>query len=107
MTAYASITHRVTGVLMFFASFLMLWALDMSLSSEASFKAVTAMLASPLAGFILWAIASVLTYHALAGIKHLIMDAGVGETMRGGVIGARIVFALAAAAAVAWGALIW
>ena len=42
---------------------------------------------------LLWAIASVLTYHALAGIKHLIMDAGVGETMRGGVIGARIVFA--------------
>ena len=37
------------------------------------------MLASPLAGFILWAIASVLTYHALAGIKHLIMDAGVGR----------------------------
>ena len=107
VTAYASITHRVTGVLMFFASFLMLWALDMSLSSEASFKAVTAMLASPLAGSILWAIASVLTYHALAGIKHLIMDAGIGETMRGGVIGARIVFALAAAAAVAWGALIW
>ena len=48
-----------------------------------------------------------LTYHALAGIKHLIMDAGVGETMRGGVIGARIVFALALAAAVAWGAVIW
>lgn len=107
VTAYASITHRVTGVLMFFASFLMLWALDMSLTSEASFNALAAMLASPLAGFILWAIASVLTYHALAGIKHLIMDAGVGETMRGGVIGARIVFALALAAAVAWGAVIW
>ena len=107
VTAYASITHRVTGVLMFFASFLMLWALDMSLTSEASFNAVAAMLASPFAGFILWAIASVLTYHALAGMKHLIMDAGVGETMRGGVIGARIVFALALAAAVVWGVLIW
>ncbi|MEK9928799.1 MAG: succinate dehydrogenase, cytochrome b556 subunit [Halieaceae bacterium] len=107
VTAYASITHRVTGVLMFFASFLMLWALDMSLTSEASFNTVAAMLASPFAGFILWAIASVLTYHALAGIKHLIMDAGVGETMRGGVIGARIVFALALAAAVVWGVLIW
>ena len=48
VTAYASITHRVTGVLMFFASFLMLWALDMSLTSEASFNEVAAMLASPL-----------------------------------------------------------
>jgi succinate dehydrogenase / fumarate reductase cytochrome b subunit len=52
-------------------------------------------------------IASVLTYHALAGIKHLVMDAGVGETLRGGVIGARIVFVLAALAAAIWGTLIW
>jgi succinate dehydrogenase / fumarate reductase cytochrome b subunit len=97
VTAYASITHRVTGVLMFFSSFLMLWALDQSLASEASFNAVAAVLSSPLAKLISWGIVSVLTYHALAGIKHLIMDAGIGETMRGGVVGARIVFVLAAA----------
>ena len=107
VTAYASITHRVTGVLMFFSSFLMLWALDQSLASEASFNAVAAVLSSPLAKLISWGIASVLTYHALSGIKHLIMDAGIGETMRGGVVGARIVFLLAAAAAAIWGALIW
>jgi succinate dehydrogenase / fumarate reductase cytochrome b subunit len=107
VTAYASITHRVTGVLMFFSSFLMLWALDKSLASEASFNAVAAVLSSPLAKVVSWGIASVLTYHALAGIKHLIMDAGIGETMRGGVIGARTVFVLAAAAAALWGVLIW
>ena len=107
VTAYASITHRVTGVLMFFSSFLMLWALDQSLASEASFNEVSALLSSPLAKLISWGIASVLTYHALAGIKHLIMDAGIGETMHGGVVGARIVFLLAAAGAAIWGALIW
>jgi len=107
VTAYASITHRVTGVLMFFSSFLMLWALDASLESEASFDALAAVLSSPLAKGIAWVIASVLTYHALAGVKHLVMDAGVGETLRGGVIGARIVFLLAALAAAAWGALLW
>jgi len=36
-----------------------------------------------------------------------VMDAGWGETLRGGVIGARIVFVLAALAAAAWGTLIW
>ena len=107
VTAYASITHRVTGVLMFFSSFLMLWALDQSLASEASFNAVAAVLSSPIAKGISWGIASVLTYHVLAGIKHLIMDAGIGETMRGGVLGARIVFVLAAAATALWGMLIW
>ena len=107
VTAYASITHRVTGVLMFFSSFLMLWALDQSLASEASFNAVAEVLSSPLAKLVSWGIASVLTYHALAGIKHLIMDAGIGETMLVGVLGARIVFVLAAAAAAVWGVLIW
>ena len=92
---------------MFFSSFLMLWALDQSLASEASFNAVAAVLSSPLAKLVSWCIASALTYHALAGVKHLIMDAGIGETMRGGVLGARIVFVLAAAAAAVWGVLIW
>ena len=107
VTAYASITHRVTGVLMFFASFLLLWALDLSLASEASFNSLGDLLSSPLAKGVSWAIASILTYHALAGIKHLVMDAGIGETMRGGVLGARIVFVFAAISAVVWGLLIW
>ena len=107
VTAYASITHRVTGVLMFFASFLMLWALDLSLASEASFNRLGDLASSPLAKGVTWAIASILTYHALAGIKHLIMDAGIGETMRGGMLGARIVFVLAAISAGVWGLLIW
>lgn len=107
ITAYASIAHRVTGVLMFFASFLLLWALDLSLTSETSFNSLGDLLSSPLAKGVSWAIASILTYHALAGIKHLIMDAGIGETMRGGVMGARIVFVLAATSAVVWGLLIW
>ena len=107
VTAYASITHRVTGVLMFFSSFLMLWALDASLQSEASFDGLAKVMSSAPAKGIAWVTATVLTYHALAGIKHLVMDAGVGETLRGGVIGARIVFLLAGLSAVVWGALIW
>ena len=107
VTAYASITHRVTGVLMFFSSFLMLWALDASLQSEASFDGLAKVMSSAPAKGIAWVIATVMTYHALAGIKHLVMDAGVGETLRGGVIGARVVFLLAALSAVVWGALIW
>ena len=107
VTAYASITHRVTGVLMFFSSFLMLWALDASLQSEASFDGLAKVMSSAPAKGIAWVIATVLPYPALAGIKHLVMDAGVGETLRGGVIGARVVFLLAALSAVVWGALIW
>ena len=107
ITAYASITHRVTGVAMFVASFLMLWALDRSLASEADFVMLASTLGSPFGRIVLWLIAVALSYHALAGVKHLIMDMGIGETLRGGVLAARVVFALALVAAVAWGALIW
>ncbi len=55
----------------------------------------------------MWGIASALTYHALAGVKHLVMDAGIGETMRGGVLGARLVFVAALIAAISWGVAIW
>ena len=107
VTAYASITHRVTGVLMFFASFLLLWALDMSLDSEESFSALSVLFSSLPVKAMAWAVATALTYHALAGIKHLIMDAGIGETMRGGIVGARVVFALALAGSLAWGFFLW
>ena len=107
VTAYASIAHRITGVAMFFSSFALLWALDQSLASEASFLALGDMLVSPLAKLAIWLVASVMSYHALAGIKHLIMDAGIGETMQGGVIGARLVFVLAAGAAAFLGVVIW
>jgi succinate dehydrogenase / fumarate reductase cytochrome b subunit len=107
VTAYASIAHRITGVAMFFSSFALLWALDQSLASEASFLALGDMLGSPLAKLAIWLVASVMSYHALAGIKHLIMDAGIGETMQGGVIGARLVFVLAVGAAAFLGVVIW
>jgi succinate dehydrogenase / fumarate reductase cytochrome b subunit len=61
----------------------------------------------PLSKAILWLIASALSYHALSGVKHIIMDFGIGETMQGGVTGARIVIALAICLAVFWGVVIW
>ena len=41
------------------------------------------LLQSFLAKLILWGILSALLYHLVAGIRHLIMDMGIGETLRG------------------------
>ena len=62
----------------------LLWALDASLSSEASFDALRESLLFKL---VVWAVVSALIYHSLAGIKHFIMDRGIGETMEGGHTG--------------------
>ncbi|MEE4110190.1 MAG: succinate dehydrogenase, cytochrome b556 subunit [Halieaceae bacterium] len=107
ITAYASISHRISGVILVVASFLMLWALDTSLASADGFAALGDMLSSTLARLISWAILVALLYHSLAGVRHLIMDCGVGETLEGGILGARIVFLLTAAGAALLGVALW
>lgn len=107
ITAYASITHRISGVILVLAAFFLLWALDMSLASREGFDAVSGFLAKPLVKFVAWGIAVALIYHSLAGVKHLGMDFGLGETLEGGVLGARIVIALTAVGALLSGAALW
>lgn len=107
ITAYASILHRISGVIMVVSSFLLLWALDMSLASPESFAALADGLANPVVKFVVWGIATALLYHSCAGVKHLIMDFGVGESMPGGVLGARLVFGATAIGAALTGVAIW
>jgi len=85
----------------------LLWALDGSLSSKAGFDALTESLSHPLFKVVIWAVVSALIYHSLAGIKHLIMDMGFGETMAGGILGVRIVVALSVVLILLAGIWIW
>ena len=107
ITALASISHRVTGVLLFVSSVALVWALDASLASEESFNQLGMLLSSTEAKAALWALLVIFSYHALAGIRHLIMDMGVGEDFKGGALGARILFSAAALSAIAWGVVLW
>jgi succinate dehydrogenase / fumarate reductase, cytochrome b subunit len=56
---------------------------------------------------VLWAIVAGLLYHLVAGIKHLFMDVGIGETLEGGRLGARLVVFVSAILIVAAGVWIW
>lgn len=94
ITAWASISHRASGVLLFAGIAVLLWLLDSSLSGPEGFAAVRDCLDNALTKLVIWVIVAGLIYHSLAGIKHLIMDFGIGETMEGGVLGARIVIVL-------------
>jgi succinate dehydrogenase / fumarate reductase cytochrome b subunit len=107
ITALASISHRVTGVLLFVSSVLLVWALDASLASEESFNQLVKLLSSTGAKAALWTFLVIFSYHALAGVRHLIMDAGIGEDFKGGALGARLLFIASGLAAVAWGIVLW
>ncbi|AHC66393.1 succinate dehydrogenase subunit C [Pseudomonas aeruginosa LESlike5] len=85
----------------------MLFALDKSLSSEEGFEQVKACLTSPLAKLVIWGLLSALLYHLVAGVRHLVMDAGVGETLEGGKRGSKIVIAIAVVLIVLAGVWVW
>lgn len=107
ITAWASITHRASGVFLFAGMAVLLWVLDVSLSSPESFASLREYLANPLMKLMIWAVMSGLIYHSLAGIKHLVMDMGIGETMAGGILGVRIVVGLSIVLILLAGIWIW
>ncbi len=86
---------------------MLLLALDTSLSSPEGFEEVRAYLGSPLAKLVSWALLSALLYHLVAGVRHLIMDSGHGETLEGGRLGSKIVIAVSAVLIVLAGVWIW
>ncbi len=96
ITSYVSILHRVSGVVLFGAIAVFLWLLDSSLSSEEGFNAIKETLGNPLCKLVVWASLAGLAYHMVAGIRHLVMDFGLGETLEGGRLGAKIVLVVAA-----------
>ncbi len=85
----------------------MLFALDKSLASEEGFAEVKACLTSPLAKLIIWGLLSALLYHLVAGVRHLIMDMGVGESLEGGKLGSKIVLAVSVVIIVLAGVWVW
>jgi succinate dehydrogenase / fumarate reductase cytochrome b subunit len=97
ITALSSITHRVAGVVLFIGVAFMLYALDLSLSSEEGFISLREMMVSPLGKIITWGLLSALAYHFVAGMKHLVMDMGFGETLEGAQFAAKITLFFSAA----------
>jgi len=107
ITSYVSILHRVSGVVLFAAIAVFLWVLDASLSSEESFNAIKECIESTFFQLIIWASLAALAYHLVAGVRHLVMDFGVGETLEGGRLGAMIVLIAAAVLIVLAGVWVW
>ena len=106
-TALASIAHRITGVLLFLGMGYLLWLLSLALESEAGFAEAQATMAAPFAKFVLWAVLSMLIFHILAGVKHLLLDFHVGDTFEAASASAYAVVGLSIVLAIATGAWIW
>jgi len=81
--------------------------LNVSLDSERGFEQAQAVLQNPLAKLVLWGVLSALLYHLIAGVRHLVMDAGVGEGLESGKRGSQVVIVLSVIVIVLLGVWIW
>lgn len=95
--AIASIGHRVSGVLLLIALPLLTDMLDRSLRSEADFVSLRAAFSSPWVVLVLALGAWAITHHILAGIRHLLMDVGIGSRLQQARLSARVVIMLSLA----------
>ncbi len=82
LAGVVSILHRVSGALMFFLLPFAVWLFDVTLSSEASYDRFTAAYAVGIGVFPAWFVKLVTLaliwaylHHAIAGLRHLWMDA--------------------------------
>ena len=102
-----SILHRISGVILFLMIPLVLWALDASLSSQNSFQLLSDNLSTPFVKGFVWLMLAPFLYHFVAGIRHLLMDVGVGVELKTGRLTAIVTFVMAFLLIIVAGIYIW
>lgn len=105
--ANASILHRVSGVIMVFAIGILLYTLSTSLTSAEGFAQIQGYLDGIFFKFIIFGCLSALTYHLLAGVRHLMMDLGFFEELSSGNTTAKLTIILWLAVSVVIGVWLW
>ena len=107
LAAIVSITHRITGVMLFVGVAFALYALGLATSSEQGFAEAKVLVAQPLGMFILLGLIATLTFHIIAGLKHLLMDFHVGDTVGAAYFGSIAVIVLTLIVTGAIGVVLW
>lgn len=106
--AIVSISHRVSGFFLFLAIPFILYLLHRSLSSAASFEQLQESINHIWwLKFIIFLIISMTCLHWWAGLRHLLMDCGVGESLTAGRCSAWLVLILSGFCAIGVGCWLW
>ena len=81
--------------------------MDIGLGSSTGFEHVQTVLTNPIAKLILWLILAALWYHLIAGIRHLLMDIGIGESLRNARLSGVLTISISMIAAILIGVWLW
>jgi succinate dehydrogenase / fumarate reductase cytochrome b subunit len=107
LAALASIAHRISGVLLFVGIAFLLYLLDESLASEQGLDDARTLLQLPLPKLVLLGVVATLIYHLVAGIKHLLLDFHIGDSLKGGHLAAQATIGISAVLIVLAGVWLW
>ena len=107
LAAISSITHRITGVVLFVAIAYLQWLLGLALDSPAGFAEAQDVLAAPLPKLVLLAVLAALAFHFFAGLKHLVMDFHMWDSIEAGRRSSATIFALTLVCVVLAGVWLW
>ena len=105
--AWASITHRITGGILFVGLVFGLYALQLALSSAQGFAEAVTLSDTVLGRIIFIGLVFSFSYHLLAGIKHLLLDFHIGDSVRGAHLASVVVMMLALMATIVFGVFLW
>ncbi|GHB76668.1 succinate dehydrogenase cytochrome b556 large subunit [Psychrosphaera saromensis] len=106
-SAIASILHRVSGVVFFFALIFVIVAWTMSLQSAESFELAKSLMQGVIGKVIVIAILAALSFHTIIGLRHLVMDMGYWEELESGNLSAKLAIAIWVVTVILAGVWIW
>jgi len=108
LISVVSISHRISGVILFVGLVFLFILFDTSLKNAAEFASAQTLLQENFfAQFVTWGLLSALGFHFSAGMKHLVMDLGHGEELETANKAAKFVIGLTVILAVLAGVWIW
>lgn len=107
ITAISSILHRISGVILIVAIPLTVVGMNYSLAGPAGYKQTVDFLTAGWFSVFFWLFLSSITYHVYAGIRHMIMDMGFGESMKAAKMTSLVVIVLGVLSAILWGIYLW
>lgn len=79
----------------------------MSLASPWTYIRLTDTLSTPFAKLVIFGLLASLIYHMVAGIRHFFMDVHIGDSKKGGRLGAQIVMLISAVLIILTGVWLW
>jgi len=84
----------------------MIWALDISLT-DTGFDSLQQWLGTFYIKFIIWLILIPLCFHLVAGVRHLLSDIHIGDTLKAGRIASVLTFIISALLVILAGIWLW